>query len=341
MDLWLSLPEEFRISALICLGAAAPLAALFVLGRLLTWRQRGSLLPMALVAGGALAMGTALSLFLDVQPGLPGVVEAKQEAIDIRDARWTHTLRLMVRYTPPGAGAPRSSLLQTDAGLYDRLQPGDPVNVRYLHLGGWFTFARISQRTTLSMLVGSDLALVWAAVLLGLLVLIGLTSGGLRKAMGGVLLLVALPITLLLEPMHQWRTAAPLIGPQAQAAGTVLAVTRITEVGGGDESEPDRLWQPVDLVQVEFIPNGWQHAVKAADLLDAGSLSLAPGDRVSVRYLAGAPRRVQIEGGERSYGMKNSVGLLAYPAALAGLLGALALAAWMRRLARASMPDDA
>jgi hypothetical protein len=340
MELWQSLPDELRASVLICLGAAAPLAALFVLGRLLTWRQRGSLLPMALVAGGALAMGLGLSLFLDAQPSLPGVVEAKQESIEVRDARWSHRLRLQVRYTPTAGDAPRSDLLQTDAGLYDRLQPGDPVNVRYLHLGGWFTFARISQRTTLAMLLGSDLVLVWAAGLLGLLMLAGLTSGWLRKVFGGLFVLLALPIALTVEPMHQWRTSAPLLGPQAEASAAVIRVVRITEVGGSDESEPDRLWQPVDLVQVEFVPRGWQHAVQAADLIDAGSLALTPGDRVTVRYLTGAPRRAQLDGGGRSYGLKNSVGLLVYPVALFGLLGLLALAAWARRRSRGHEPGQ-
>jgi hypothetical protein len=337
MELWQSLPPDLRASLLLCLCAAAPLGALYLFGRLVARRQPDSLLPLSLVAGGALAMGSLLSLYLDRQPTLPGVVEAKEESIEVTDARWTHTVRLQVRYRPPGTAEARSDLLVADPGLYDRLTIGDPVEVRYLHLGGWFSFARISARSTLSIVLGSDLNLLLAAAVLGLLMMVGLSWGWVRSVLGGLLVVVVLPIAILLEPMHQWRTAAPLVGPQAEAQAAVLDVTRVTEVGGGEESEPDELWQPVDLVQVEFVPRGGQSAVRGADLIDADSLSLEPGDEVTVRYLTGAPRVLHLAGGTRSYGLKNSVWLITIPVATLALAVVAARTwSWLRRRSRSA-----
>lgn len=57
MELWQSLPEDFRVTTFICLGGAGFLLGLYLLGRLLTFRRPDSVLPLLLVLGGLLFGG--------------------------------------------------------------------------------------------------------------------------------------------------------------------------------------------------------------------------------------------------------------------------------------------
>lgn len=313
MELWQSLPEEARATAVIGLLGLGFLLALYVLGRLLTWRRPRSALPGLLVIAGALALLGGISIYLDRQPTLPGVVEAKTETIDVDDdGGWSSVLRVRVRYTPPEQNAPRSNELSADAAVYDRLSVGDPVDVRHLHLGGWLQFSRLSDRSTLSILFGlwpQLLPLLFLVGLMGLLWWVVSATG--HKRLVVPLFLVMVAFVLLINSVPQWQAVRPLVGEQATAVATVRAIIRFTEVGGTDETQPEQLVQPFDLVQVEFIPEEWHDPVMAADMVDAGSLSLTVGAPVTVHYLLDQPRTLRLEEGTRSYAWKNTLSSIA------------------------------
>lgn len=307
MELWQSLSEDMRVTLLISLGGLGFLFGLYLVGRLLTWRRPGSPLPGLLMLTGVLALVGVISVYLDRQPTLPGVVEGKTETIDVdNDGGWSSVLRVRVSYVPPGENAPRSDELSADAAVYDRVTTGDPVEVRYLHLGGLFKFSRLSDRSTLSILLGLRPQLTPILFIIGLMGLLWwIAAASQYKALGIPFFLLLMAIVILLNSLPQWRAARPLVGEQATAVATVREVTRFTEVGGGDESEPVQLVQPFDLVQVEFIPEAWRDPVMAADIVDAGSLPLEIGGTVQVRYLVEQPRAVRLQGGTRSYLWKN------------------------------------
>ncbi len=310
-DLWQALPQDVRTTILIVAALGGFLLALYWVGRLLTWRRKNSVLPLALVGGGLLLLLGGGSIYLDAQPSLPGVVESKSERIVVDDeGQASHELTVRVRYTRPDTGEPRTDALRADPAIYDRVSAGDPVEVRFLHVGGLISLARLSERSTLSMLfqAGSNptlLIVVAFVVLLGLLWL--LSKQPALKALSLVVFALFAVLALVAMFLPQWRAGRPLRGPQETAVATVREVETFTEVGGGDESEPEPLLQPFDLVQVSFVPAGWDEPVLAADMVDAGSLSLEMGGSTAISYLVENPREIRLQGGARSYAWKNVI----------------------------------
>ena len=309
IELWQALPEDIRITVLIVLGVGGFLLAVYLVGKLLAFGRQDSLLPFGLVTGAAVVLFGAVSLYLDAQPSIPGVVEGKSEQIDVdSEGGWTHDLTVQVRYTRPDTGEERTDALAADAAIYDRVSAGDPVEVRFLHLGGLFSFARLSERSTLSMLFNAVsnpvfYIIVAFAVLIGLVWLLS-KRAALKAALLPVLL-VLFALALVVNFLPQWRASRPLRGEQKTLAATVLEVERLTEVGGGDETEPEPLIQPFDLVQVTFVPEEIGEPVLAADIVDADSLSLEMGGSATIHYLVNNPRTIRLDGGARTYAWKN------------------------------------
>jgi hypothetical protein len=244
-----------------------------------------------------------------------------------------------VRYARPDTGEARTDDLSADPPIYDRVSAGDRVEVRFLHLGGLISFARLSERSTLSMLLNatSNPTLYILAAFAGLMGLLWLLSK--QPALKAALMVVFLlffALALVVQFLPQWRASRPLRGAQETVVATVLEVERFTEVGGGEETEPEPLIQPLDLVQVSFVPAGWDEPVLAADMVDAESLSLEMGGAVTVHYLTANPREIRLEGGARTYAWKNVSWSAGMTAAAFLFLGAV-LYGWrvlQRRLLR-------
>jgi hypothetical protein len=335
MELWRSLPDEIKVTLLILALAGGFMLGLNLLGRLITFRRPGSGLPFFMSMGGLAFMIFSTSLMLDRQPTLPAVVEARSEALEVDDyGGWKNDLRLQVRYTPPGARTPRSESLRADAALFDRASVGDTVQVRYLHLGGLFKFSRVSERTTLSILLGWQDGAPLALMGVGFLTLMGGMSAGRLK---GVMLVVGLMILatglFISQTKAQLHAARPLLGQQASGRATVHQVQRFTEVGSGSsESGPDPVAQHFDVVHLVFLPPGWPDPVMTADIIDADSLQLEMGMQVPVSYLVGQPRRVRLEGGTRSYAWKNALLAMSTLAILSLLLGSTLAFTWVKQL---------
>ena len=336
MDLWQSLPDEVKATVLIVALAFGFIIGLALLGRLLTIRRPGSPLPLLMAGGGLAIIFIGTSVFLDRQPSVPGIVEGKQETLAIdSDASWRHNLLLTVRYTPPGESQPTSRELRADPASYDQAVVGESVAVRHLYLGGLFAFARISERTTLSVMMGSDTRLLGGLAAAAVVVFLVATQGKLRDVTAA-LILGALATLLYLGPITiQLRAAMPLGGRLASANATVVDVIRFTEIGDDSaESGREPVPQHLDLVQVSFVPAGQQDPVLSADLLDADSLSLEIGGRVPVRYRPDQPRSLRLQGGTRSYALKNTLWMVAQAITIILFLAALVGLSWWGRRKR-------
>lgn len=330
-DLWQSLSQDVRTTILIVAAVGGFLAALYWVGRLLSWRRKESMLPWGMALGGLAFLAAAGSLYLDMQPSIPGVVESKSERIVVdNEGTASHELLVRVRFTRPDTGQPRSDELRADPAIYDRVSAGDAVEVRFLHVGGLISLARLSERSTLSMLfqAASNPVLYIVAAFVGLMGLLWLLSKApALRAISLALLVALVGLALVVTFLPQWRAGRPLRGAQESTVATVQEVDRFTEVGGGEENAPEPLIQPFDLVQVSFVPADRRDAVLAADIVDAGSLALEAGGSVAISYLVENPRQIRLQGGTRSYAWKNVSWSAAMTGAALLFMGAL-LVGW-------------
>lgn len=332
-DLWQALPEDVRTTILIVAALGLFFLTLYWVGRLLTWRRKNSPLPWLMVLGGLLVLLGAGSLYLDAQPSIPGIVESKSEQIIVdEEGAVSHELIVRVRYTRPDTGQPRTGDLRADPAIYDRVSTGDTVDVRFLHIGGLISLVRLSERSTLSILfqAAANPTLFILALLVGLVALLWLLAK--QPALKAISLLVfalLFALILIVEFLPQWRAAQPLRGPQETATATVQQVQTFTEIGGGGEDDdgPEPLIQPFDLVQVSFTPTGRREPVLAADMVDAGTLTLESGGSVPITYLLDNPRQIRLQGGARTYAWKNVTFSVASVIAVLLFFGAL-IVAW-------------
>jgi hypothetical protein len=89
--------------------------------------------------------------------------------------------------------------------------------------------------------------------------------------------------------------------------------------------------QPVDVVGLEFIPEGKTEPVVAVDLIDRGSVpGLKEQATIPIQYEARYPRTAYIDGAARTFPEKNLSGaFLQGVLALAVLFGAIAMVHWI------------
>jgi hypothetical protein len=141
------------------------------------------------------------------------------------------------------------------------------------------------------------------------------------------------PVTTLRQiPIyHTTRLAEPLRplspDPDIQRSATALVrnIRHITKVGGNGRSRAMTAWQPFDVVELSFLPEGRREAVTSVDSVDAGSVSnLAVGTPVTVAYSQRHPRAARIVGASREHAWKNNLEVFAVPGVAALLLLLLA-----------------
>jgi len=110
------------------------------------------------------------------------------------------------------------------------------------------------------------------------------------------------------------------------ASGTVKSIRRIDMLLSTSRSHGTPAHQPLDIVGIEFLPQGFRDPVLAVDLVDRGSSpGLAEGARVEVDYEFGRPRTAWLRGGTRTFPRRNLIGLAEDAALWIAVLIALAL----------------
>jgi hypothetical protein len=262
----------------------------------------------------------------------PAVVESKDERIahgTHTPGQWSRSFWATVRFT--SADGPTQAVLWLDQAAYDAMRPGMPLDVRFLprfpHI------ARPASDSTLSLVpwrfflpaavVAVYVLLVWslrraAPVVAGLLALAGLFA---------LAAWVVMPTP--------WET--PLDPPVRAATAHVRQVREVTRSLLSTRRHSYEAPQPWNIVELSFVPDGWDQPVVAVDEVDAGSVpALEIGARLPVHYSAANPRAARLDAA-RTWRRREWGELVTYVVLLAATFGGLILAGrlfrrwWTRR----------
>ena len=347
--------QTILLAASIVGFIAVPLALWLVVtllqlvGRVLGFHFRipGLVLVVAAIAG--LVGG---SLLIDSSGVLgPAQVIDKKETVYIHpDGSWEQRLSLQVRYSPAGDPIPRfttttAALLDATgvhstfelatlapaAADFDRLRPGDSLEVRISRVGTLFSIVRPANQTTRTLVPPNILEDALAiGVLICLAYLLRKTLLG-KVVLAGVIV-IACSVPLLLADQN-WQRNSDLSGATEHANATVGQVTRVSEVEFGDDNEGTQsvpLSQPYDVVELSFVPTGYTDSITAVDAVDAkgGDLpSVTLGSSVEVVYPPGSPREARMVGQTRDHYLKTTVSVYERNAIYIGLVVVFAIIA--------------
>jgi len=285
------------------------------------------------------------SLYLD-QRGveLTGHVYSKSEYVGALRGTdtWSRRSEVTFEYTLPETGGVSFFNVAMEPAKYDEYHKGQTVKLHYL------------RREDIPKLPGADV--MWQIRILPHVRLEGQHAfDGLRTAISPQLKLGFAVVAAIVILLWTWRrsklpgfawamgvcivcgivammfydfplpTPAPA-GDVRVASGTVKSIRRIDELLSTNRSRGMQAHQPLDIVGVEFVPQGFHDPVLAVDVVDSGSIrGLAEGARVEVDYEAARPRTAWLRGAARTFPRRNLIGLGEDAALWIAVLIALAL----------------
>jgi hypothetical protein len=151
------------------------------------------------------------------------------------------------------------------------------------------------------------------------------------------------PVTALRQiPIYYTKGLAETLPPaqdvprSARAAVTKIHhITQVSGIAGRRSCGWMDAWQPFDMVELTYVPEGNNEAVTALDSMDSGStLNLAVGRPVTVNYSSGHPLAAKIAGASREHMWKNRVQQAAVYSVPVGLL--VIFLAWIRPKSRSA-----
>lgn len=285
---------------------------------------------LAIVLLSAIALMTlpfvVSSLYIDRRGvTIPGHVFHKTESVSLRYSSMYRRTHITVEYSKPdgsGVGFLDVPLSETE---YDATHVGQPVSLHYLrpedlpelpltkflrglqllptvHLATKGTFSSMPLLVTPALIRAAE---VVGAIFVLLLVWRMARIPGFRWAVAvclvtgaGVLWMADYP-----EPMPP-----PTAGVR-HAVGRVQYIREITRPYGS-RRRSSKLTQPIQLVEVEFVPEGRTDAVLAVDLINAKSVpGLHEKGSVPLTYESASPRTAYIDGATRDFGPRNIRGM--------------------------------
>ena len=284
---------------------------------------------VVLLCGVALVAAPMMlaSLYVD-QRGveLTGHVYSKSEYLRQNQGGWTRSSEVSFEYTLPETGGVSFFNVDMAPGKYDEYHKGQTVTLHYLRredvpklpgadamwqmrilphvrLAGQRAFSGVEAAFTPRIELG-----VAVVVAIAMLLWVWRRSRlpGFGWAMGALITcgIIALMFYDLPRP-----TPAPRDGMRA-ASGKVTSLRRIDMLMNTNRSRGLDAHQPVDVVGVEFVPQGFSDPVLAVDLVDRGSiLGLAEGATVEVDYEAEQPRTAWLRSATRTFPRRNLIGL--------------------------------
>jgi hypothetical protein len=278
---------------------------------------------------------------------IPGRIYHKDEYIRVRSSDWERSRDVTIEYTIPETGGVSYFDVHPDEPQFDMLRTGQPVRVKYLRRRDvpavpmadflWQMHALPMVRFMNLRKTAIDPGIIRAVEALGSLAVLFILwrttrnnlfawATGLGAAAGlGFLLLQGFP-----RP-----TPAPL-AEVLRGSGTVKTISRIDKLFAGTRSRGMVADQPVDVVGIEFVPEGRTEVVTAVDLIDRGSVpGLKEKSTVPIRYESRSPRTAWIEGATRGFPRRNLSGIILQIAlTLAVLAGLLFATQWIGRAFR-------
>jgi hypothetical protein len=269
------------------------------------------------------------SLYLD-QRGveLNGRVYSKSEYVSALRGTdtWSRRSEVTFEYTLPETGGVSFFNVAMEPAKYDEYHKGQTVKLHYL------------RREDIPKLPGADA--MWQIRILPHVRLEGQHAfDGLRAAISPQLKLGVAALAAIVVLLWTWRRSKlpgfawamgvcivcgivammfydfplPTPGPSGVvhvASGKVKSIRRIDMLLSTNRSRGTEAHQPLDIVGVEFVPQGFQDPVLAVDLVDRGSIpGLAEGAPVELDYEVGRPRTAWLRNATRTFPRRNLIGL--------------------------------
>jgi hypothetical protein len=132
------------------------LPLLLLLARFIGWLTGTKTFLIRCVLLAFFLLPVAASFYLDMTGRtVPVTVVDKSEIVKLtHKGSWSRTRSVAVEYEPPGEINPVRLWLGSDAETFDSLRAGQTIEVRLLDLGEIFKFARLKNRSTLSLVTG-------------------------------------------------------------------------------------------------------------------------------------------------------------------------------------------
>jgi hypothetical protein len=300
------------------------------------------------------------SLLIDAKGVMiPSYVQHKSERVLVHYASWSRIADVTVQYDPPDEPMVGFLNVNVDLERFDQLKKGDLVPLRYLrqedlpHVPGAKTLRQMHVLPRVRFADERAFPALRAAVQ-------GNANHTVVLVAGVVILLIFWRIARI--PLFGWAVAVfvlcasaigmihefPLpVAPPRQdvrtAAGIVKSLERVEWLFRDNHERGLQADQPIQIVGVQFVPEGRAEPVLAVDLIDAGSVpGLQERTPVSVDYERSAPRTAYIRGATRKFPGRNLRGIAF---ALIAMLVLLVVVLWAaslfgkgyRRLTRRSM----
>lgn len=278
------------------------------------------------------------SLYID-QRGItiPGRVYAKREDVTLARAGWKRSSEVTFAYSKPDGSGLGFLVVRMLPAEYDAMAVGQAASLHYLRPEDIpdIPLARMLRQAqlvpTVRLANQRVYANVWAlysaqekalaAGTAGIAMLLLTWSVARIPGFGwaaGVCAVVAI------VGMYFYDFPRPLPAPAEdvrQGLGKVKSLARIDRLFNSPQNRGMDAAQPIELVGVEFIPEGRSEGVLAVDLIDAESVpGLKEKAWVPVDYESQAPRTAYIRGARRKFVARNIAGIGWQGAALVAVM---------------------
>ncbi len=221
----------------------------------------------------------------------------------------------------------------TDEQEFDRIQKGQPFEVRYLEVPIGLLFLGVVPahlaRETVDLHIASVLArftpnawiVAYVLVLAFLILIVTKSTWCIPGARWALFAMIGIGAIYILTPT----LPVTLSGPTQQATATVKELHTFTKIiRSRSRSRGIDASTPYELVVLQYVPAGRRDPVIAGDMIDiASQKDLAVGQQVAIDYETAHPRHANIRGATRAYYRENVQGaILSGFATIALLVGA-------------------
>jgi hypothetical protein len=280
---------------------------------------------------------------------IPARVYHKSEYIRMSYSGWERLRDATIEYTSPENGSVFFFDIYPEEKQYDAVHVNQAVEVRYLlHRDVpdvpmakflWeihalptvrFVSAGSVSKLNSSLTPGLVMAGQVAGFLAALFIVWRITRW--RPLAWATGIGVAAGIGILFWQEFPRPTPAP-VGEVRRVSAHVKSVHLIDKLFQAKRTRGFLADQPVQVVGLEFVPEGMTEPVVAVDLIDRGSVpGLKEQATAPVQYEARFPRRAHIDGAARTFPKRNLSGVVRDGAlSLALLAGAIAITYWIGR----------
>jgi hypothetical protein len=267
------------------------------------------------------------SLLIDLRGvEIPSHVQSKSERVVVHYASWSRIADITVQYDPPDEPMVGFLNVNVDPDRFDQLKKGDLVPLRYLRqedlprVPGAKTLRQMHVLPRVRLADQSTFSGIGTAVqgntrrtvvLVASVVLVLIFWRIARIPLFGWAVAVCVLCAIAIGMIHEF--PLPVAPPREDvrtAAGAVKSLERVEWLFRDNHARGFQADQPIQIVGVQFVPDGRTEPVLAVDLIDAGSVpGLQEHAPVSIDYERSAPRTAHIHGATRKFPGRNLRGI--------------------------------